>query len=156
MGVYKKSRNWYIDFYANGQRKREMVGPSKKEAELVLGKRKAEVRENRYFDVKKEKKIKFEVFAEEYLGYSKTNKSERTYEKDITSIRVNLVPFLRGKYLYEVAPKLVEKYKTMRVEKVKNSTVNKELAALKAMLNKAVQWGYIENNPSSRSSHQKL
>ena len=70
MGVYKKDLNWYIDFYLNGQRKREMVGPSKKEAELVLGKKKAEIRENRDFAVKKEKKVKFEVFAEEYLDYS--------------------------------------------------------------------------------------
>jgi integrase len=149
MGVYKKGLNWYVDFYTNGQRKRERVGPSKREAELVLGKKKAEVRENRYFDVKKEKKIKFEVFAEEYLNYSRTNKARRTYEKDITSIKANLVPFFKGKYLSEAIPKLVEKYKTMRKEKVKPSTVNKELSALKAMLNRAVEWGYIENNPSS-------
>ncbi|MEE8382739.1 MAG: hypothetical protein V3R78_12780 [Thermodesulfobacteriota bacterium] len=44
MGVYKKDLNWYIDFYLNGQRKREMVGPSKKEAELIVGKKKAEIR----------------------------------------------------------------------------------------------------------------
>ena len=46
-----------------------MAGPRKKEAELVLGKKKAEIRENKYFDVKKEKKVKFEVFTEEYLDY---------------------------------------------------------------------------------------
>jgi integrase len=149
MGFYKKGDNWYIDFYADGQRKREMVGPSKREAELVLGKRKAAVRENKYFDVKKQKKIKLEVFAVEYMNYSKTNKSIRTYEKDVTSVMSNLVPFFKGKYLHEVVPKLVEKYKAMRKEKVKPSTVNKELSALNAMLNRAVEWGYIEKNPAS-------
>jgi len=75
MGAYKKGKNWYIDFYVNGQRKREMVGPSKKEAELVLGKRKAEVRENRYFDVKKEKKIttgKARVVYKSSVGLTRT------------------------------------------------------------------------------------
>ena len=37
---------------------------------MVSGKKKAEIRENRDFAVKKEKKVKFEVFAEEYLDYS--------------------------------------------------------------------------------------
>jgi len=32
MGVYKKGINWYIDYYLpNGKRKREKVGPSKKQ-----------------------------------------------------------------------------------------------------------------------------
>jgi len=77
MGIYKKGKNWYIDYYLpNGKRKREKIGPSKKQAELVLNKRKAEIAEGKFFDIKKEEKISFTRMAEEYLEvYSKPNKS---------------------------------------------------------------------------------
>jgi hypothetical protein len=36
MGVFKKGRNWYIDSYVKGTRKRKKIGPSKHLAELSL------------------------------------------------------------------------------------------------------------------------
>jgi len=33
MSVYKKGKNWYIDYYAKGKRKRKKIGASKKLAE---------------------------------------------------------------------------------------------------------------------------
>ena len=41
-------KNWWIDFYAEGRRKREKIGPNKKLAEAVLHKRKVEIAENRF------------------------------------------------------------------------------------------------------------
>ena len=31
MGIYLKGKNWYIDYYVKGRRKRKKVGPSKKQ-----------------------------------------------------------------------------------------------------------------------------
>lgn len=36
MGVFKKGRHWYIDYYVKGVRKRKKIGPSKQVAELAL------------------------------------------------------------------------------------------------------------------------
>lgn len=36
MAIFKKGKNWYVDFYVKGRRKRKKVGPSKKLAEQVL------------------------------------------------------------------------------------------------------------------------
>lgn len=36
VGVYKKGRQWYIDYYFKGVRKRKKIGPSKQVAELAL------------------------------------------------------------------------------------------------------------------------
>ena len=61
--IYKRGKTWYIGYSANGRLMREAVGESRKFAELVLGKKRAEVREGRFLDVKKHAKIKFEDFA---------------------------------------------------------------------------------------------
>jgi hypothetical protein len=68
MGLYKRAKKdgpatWCIQYFANGQRIREVVGPSKREAALVLGKRKATVREGKFFDVRKETPIAFGPFC---------------------------------------------------------------------------------------------
>ena len=51
--IYKRGKIWYIGYSANGRLMREAVGESRKFAELVLGKKRAEVREGRFLDVKK-------------------------------------------------------------------------------------------------------
>src|SRR5580698_10412432 len=65
--IIKKQDNYYIEYYENGRRKREKIGTSKSLAEMVLKKRLLEIAENKHLDVKKEEKIKFEDFADEYL-----------------------------------------------------------------------------------------
>ncbi|GEM_PF-1546001 len=60
MAIYKKKTDYYIDYYANGRRIREKVGSSKTLAENVLRKRKLAIAENRFLDVRKQNKIKFE------------------------------------------------------------------------------------------------
>ena len=45
MAVYQKKGIYFIDYIVEGRRKRESVGPSKKQAELVLKKRKIEIAE---------------------------------------------------------------------------------------------------------------
>jgi hypothetical protein len=43
---------------------------------------------------------------------------------------------------------LIEKYKVRHRQEVKAGTVNRELALLKHMLRKAVDWGYLKQNPA--------
>jgi len=74
VGIFRKNDSWWIDYYANGRRYREKIGDSKTLAENVLRKRKLEIAENKFLDVKRDKKIKFEDFADEYLNlHSKVN-----------------------------------------------------------------------------------
>ena len=39
MSVYKKDKAWYIDYYVDGKRRHEPVGPNRKVAEKVLSER---------------------------------------------------------------------------------------------------------------------
>lgn len=51
MGVFKKGKNWFIDYYVQGKRKRESIGPSKQLAQTILKKRKVQIAENRFLDI---------------------------------------------------------------------------------------------------------
>jgi hypothetical protein len=47
MGVFRKQGIYWIDYYVNGHRKRERIGPHKRLAEMVLCKGKVEIAERR-------------------------------------------------------------------------------------------------------------
>ena len=148
MGVYKKGTTWYIDYYAGYKRRREKIGPSKRQAEVVLKKRIVQVAENRFLEVEKCEKIKFEKMTDLYLeNYSKPNK--KSSRRDVTSIN-NLKPFFAGKYLHEITPLDMEKYKKKRQGKVSNATVNREVACLKHIFTKAIEWGIVQKNPGKK------
>jgi integrase len=146
MAVYKKGKNWYIDYYVKGRRKRRKIGPSKKLAEQVLQDVHVKMAKGEYLGVYDEKKILFEEFGQQYLAYSKTNKAGSTHHRDQFSV-ASLNATFGGKYLYEVTARMVEKYKTERLEKVSPATVNRELACLKHMYTKATEWNYAKANP---------
>jgi len=148
MGVYKRGTAWYIDYYAGYKRRRERIGPSKRQAETVLKKRIVQVAENRFLEVEKYEKIKFEKMTDLYLeNYSKPNK--KSSRRDVTSIN-NLKPFFAEKYLHEITPLDVEKYKRERQSKVSNATVNREVACLKHIFTKAIEWGIVQKNPGKK------
>ncbi|MCX5657771.1 MAG: site-specific integrase, partial [Candidatus Omnitrophica bacterium] len=46
-----------------------------------------------------------------------------------------------------ITPMLVEQYKTERIKQVSPATNNREVACLKCILNKAVEWGKLKDNP---------
>ncbi len=148
MGVYKRGTTWYIDYYAGYKRRREKIGPSKRQAEVVLKKRMVQVAENRFLEVERCEKIKFEKMTDLYLeNYSKPNK--KSSRRDVTSIN-NLKPFFAGKYLHEITPLDMEKYKRGRQGEVSNATVNREVACLKHIFTKAIEWGIVQKNPGKK------
>jgi hypothetical protein len=84
MGLSKRGSNWTIQYFVAGKRMRESIGPSKRQAELVLAKRKADVREGRYFETQKEKPLAFSVLADRYLKeYAALHKKPRSYQRVI-------------------------------------------------------------------------
>ena len=147
MGVLKKGKNWFIDYYVEGRRKRERIGPSKKQAVIVLDKRRVQIAENRFLDVKKNERILFKDMASLYLAnHSRPNK--KSYRRDISCVN-NLNPVFGGRYIYEITALDIEKYKLKRKEKVSNATVNRDVACLKHILKKAVEWGKATQNPAA-------
>ena len=62
-----------------------------------------------------------------------------------------------GKPLYDLSPWCIEKWQALRVKAGRSlSTCNREIAALKAALNKAVEWGLLTDNPLRKVKRQKV
>lgn len=144
MGLYKRGKSWYIDYRVEGRRVRESIGPNRKVAERALAKRKVQVAENRILDVVARPKTGFEQLCKAYMEYAKVNK--RSWSRDDLSIRT-LGRWFAGMKLAEITALAIEKYKNDRSHEVKPATINRELACLKHMFNKAIQWGMARTNP---------
>ncbi|MDD4892377.1 MAG: site-specific integrase [Candidatus Rickettsiella isopodorum] len=86
-------------------------------------------------------------FVEEYLTYSKTNKSARTTLKDTQTIGI----FNRFKSINRISEfnrQILEEYKAHRKELgKKSSTINRELGTLLSMGKRLVEFGYLNENP---------
>ena len=147
MGVYQKNGNWFIDYSVNGKRHRKRIGPDKKLAETVLKKIRVEIAENKYLDVKKEQKVRFEDFADEYLNcHSKVN--NRSWKNAELSNINRLKLLFTGKYLHEITPQMVEQMKARVVQEVSPATTNRVLTQLKSIFNKAILWDKFDGkNP---------
>ena len=147
MGVYLKKGNWWIDYYVCGKRRRQKIGTNKTLAENVLRKRKVEIAENRFLDIRKKQRIKFEDFADEYVEiYLKPN--NRSWRRAEAFNIKRLKSYFGGKYLYEITPLLVEKFKIQRRKEVSPATTNRVLTCLRSMFNRAIAWGKFQGvNP---------
>jgi len=145
MGRYKKGNRWYIDYYDNGSRKREVVSikgkdPSTitlRDAEKALAIRKAEIAQGKFDITKTEKPIKFEKLVEAYLEWGKENLKAPIAAQTACK---NLLAFFKGKNIYSLTLWEVEKYKSERKKQGrKPETINKELGALRRMFNLSLQ-----------------
>lgn len=150
MGVYKRGDNWYMDFTFHGHRVREMIGPSRKGAEKVIAKRKAEIAENKFLDKRKElKPITFHEFAKEFLEWARVNHKASSRTRELSNMRTLEVAF-DNKNIHELTVWDIEKWKQRRKGEVKPATVNRELATLKSMLSKAIEWGKLKELPTKK------
>jgi len=146
MKIYQKAPGkWVIDFTCRGRRIRRVIEGNKTIAENVAATIKADIIRNKYGIPGPQKRILFENFADEYIElHSKQNK--RSWKRDLTSLK-NLRAFFGGKFLSEITPDLIEKYKAKRKAEVKPASVNRELALLKHMYTKAIDWNKATENP---------
>jgi len=139
MPIKKGEGIYYIEYYFEKRRKREAIGPYKELAKNALYSRKKEIVENKYFDIKKEDKIKFDDFTEEYEKlHSSVN--NRSWERSGKYIIARLKKHFGNKYLNEITPHMVDKFKAERKTTVSVASVNRELQCLKSIFNKAIVW----------------
>ena len=180
MAIIRKGENWFIDYRANGRRIREKVGQSRKLAESVLAKRRHEIAEGRFLNVRKVSRETFNEFSTRYLEWIQGR--IRTVNDDRQRVRQLLKTF-GNMLLAEIDIAAVEKYMAVRLQepkqhfwrgraagvlsqrsaqaqaakikewsetkakKVSKATINREVAVLRKILNKAVEWKIIPVNP---------
>lgn len=150
----KKGIAWVVDYFNPEGKRRRKFFPLRKDAEAYLGKVLAAKKEGRYhdvFDVKKESQTSFNKLCALYVENFGTQKAFKTSKRYLLAMvqehfgerRLSQITYLdletyRNKR--KAAPVMSGKPRT-------DASVNREMALIGHMLNKAVEWGLLENSP---------
>jgi integrase len=150
MSVYKRGGVYWYDFWFQGQRQRESTGLKNKTAALrAEAIRKAGLAEGKAGIVRRKFCPNFQRFVEEeFLPWSKKEheRNWRTHKRYQVSAKP-LKSFF-GKLSLDAIPcGLIEKFKMTRASEISNAGTNRDLAALRYMLNFAVRQEHISKNP---------
>jgi hypothetical protein len=140
-GIFYDRGAYWLQYLVNGQRFRDRIGPNLRETEAVLRKRRAAIRENRFFEKRQSVTTTFDELSAAYLLYARQNK--RSWAREATSLN-ELKEVFGGKRLADITPASVERYKTLRQASTTRygrlptpATLNRELAWLRHMVNVA-------------------
>ena len=147
MAIFKKQGVWWVDYYANGQRKRERVGESYKLAEDVLHKRKLEIAEGKHFPERQGNKITFAEMAGIFLKqYAQHKKSAETL-----TLRTNkLIAMLGNHKLNSITPFMVQEMRNKIKETSTSATANRYQAILRSIFYRAKDWKmFYGENPAA-------
>lgn len=156
-------RVWWIEYYDHDKRlRRERIGPNKAAAEQRLREILSARTEGRYIKKSPDALSRFKDLAAWYLELPEV-KAKRSFKRDKELIG-NLLPHFGDKLLKDISPALVETYRQARLSEpsrrtpqalTKPATVNREVACLKTIFNKAVKNGKAEKNPAQGVKHLK-
>lgn len=153
--VGKNGTVYGIDYYAGGKKHREIIGSLLGEAQEKLAERKAQAKSGNYLSTAQKRRFTFAHLKEEY---EKIQKGEPYFEKSRKYYLDILQNFFgKEKRLYQITPLDIEKFKSERKDtptqhgKVRcEVSVNRELETLRHLLNKALEWGWLDKNPFDR------
>jgi len=147
-GLFKRRNKWCIQYFYNGKRYRETVGESKTEAREALAARKTQIKEGKFFDMKKRAKyITWEELVDRFKEFAKNSVKPKTFRGYLDNI-ANFTTYAKGKPINQITAWLVEKFKNDRKKHgLKPSTINRDLACLKRMFNMAMKWKLTTENP---------
>lgn len=148
MGLIWKRNKWYIRFRYGGKDVWRAVGPSKRKAELYLGKIKAEIAEGKFLDPLKGNQVTYGELLDRYLKeYSAVYKRPNSYRNNIHEAKY-LRPRFGGLLLKDVTHAAASRMvKELLDSKLRSSTANRVVALLKHTFTKAKEWGLMRYSP---------
>ncbi len=152
MSVYKRGGVYWYEFCFRGRRLRQSTGLNNKTAALrAEAIRKAELAEGRAGIARPKTCPIFESFVtDEFLPWSEKQHEAhpKTYKRYKVSAKP-LIGFFGKAPLDAISSGQVEKFKLARASEISPAGTNRDLAALRFMLNLAVRQEYIDRNPLS-------
>jgi integrase len=147
-------RVYWVEWYQEGKRKRERIGPNKAAAEQREREILSARAEGRHIKKSPDVKTTFKDLAQWYLELAEV-KAKRSFDRDQLSLK-RLQQSFGNLLLKDITPAKVEAYKQKRLSDAsgrtpqyltKPATVNRELACLKTIFTKAQRNGKAERNP---------
>jgi len=154
--VFKRGKYWYIDYVANGKRRRERASRHKKFATLRLNE--IELQKERG-ELKIPDDCAIDEFFENFLTYAKAHTCETTlesYERVVIVFKRFLSSNWPVKKLSRVTGQTLEEFKLKRLKSVSKVTVNYDLKVLTTAFNWAKKQNYLTQNPVSAVERFKV
>jgi integrase len=163
--VGKNGTTYGIDYYAGGKKHREMVGPLLGEAQKKLNERKDQAGKG----IAVNKKKTFRELAREYsklrTGTPSHEKSQKYFigylDENNEWKDMSLTARFGDWKISQITSYEIEKFRQERKEALANGkersnvSVNRELEILRHMLNKAIEWGWLDYNPFNKFINAK-
>jgi integrase len=146
---------YWIDYLVDGYRKRERIGPNKEAAEQRYREVLSARTEGRYIQKNPDTKTTFKELSRWYLELAEV-KAKRSYDRDILNVK-HLANHFGNRLLKDITPAMVESYKQKRLSELagrarkdttKPATINREMACLKTIFNKAIKNKKASRNPA--------
>lgn len=140
---------FYIDYYdRNGKRIQKLVKNATNWNDAHLALKNAVL--NELIDngnQREEQRILFRDFADIYI--QKHGKRKKSWERsDKVYLDANLIPFFGDCLVKKIDALLIEDFIEKRLkDNVRKSTINRDLACLRKMFNKAIDWDYLTVSP---------
>lgn len=147
MSVYKDKRtgNWCFKFVKNGvQYHRCFKGATQDEVINYEARLRSDLLQGKYEILNNKKDVTLASLISEYKDYCTTNYVDST---NFYYVLDNFYKLTGNKILKQITVNDIEKYKKIRVNKVANSSINRELNVLSKMFSIAVENKYIQINP---------
>ena len=146
------SKNYWIDYYWEGKRTRERIGRSKQAAENRLREVQTAKAEGRHIKKNKNETVTIGALRDWYLDLSEV-KQRRSFSSIKKCLRI-CVAGIGDIPVSQLTLNRLEKFRKQRLTEiserkgrpVKPSTINRDVANLRAMLNKALDHSKIESN----------
>jgi site-specific recombinase XerD len=140
--------SYFAVFSINGTRKWIKIGKvDKKQVKKILKTLEVEYAKDK-LHLLEIKQISLYEYIEDYLRYTKANKASSTTRRELDVIK-SISSYFGNIPLSNINTQMIESYKAERLENgLKPTGVNRELATIKFLLNKAVNWNYLTSNPA--------
>jgi integrase len=154
---------YWIDYRIEGKRKRERIGKSKTAAEHRLREVLTQRTEERYIEKDKNSLESLSSLKQWYCELSKVKK-----QASIRRTKVSLKNIIRllgaGTKINELSLDLIDKYRKKRENEpsrkypgtnITIATINREISAVRKMLNEAVKYKKISSNPIKEAKNHR-
>ncbi len=146
MKLFRRSNGyWYVRFERG--KEKSLRTKDKRLAQKLFREIQQEALKGRLILLEKQEKISLSQFIQEYLEWSESNKAYATLKRE-RSIFKNFLSYFGERPLRSISVKQIEEYRSFLLRSGRAASgINLDFRHLKAAFNKALEWGYIKQNP---------
>ena len=142
---FKRGNFWY---YEINRKRVSLKTKDKAKALRIFNEIKREYLAGRLKQLTKEKSVSLGDFAAEYLEWAETTQIYKTFRANRLALNKILAIESASKRLDQLSPKTIDKLIAQsRKKKLKPASINNYISHARMVMNKAVEWKYVKENP---------